>query len=99
MANKDYRNYGTIEPQYYQENLGPLTVKGKKSALVAGLQSRLDENQAKLQELKKYEESLAKNGKTLDAEDTARMKRIERIISDLKRIIDEQIQSFNLKVK
>ena len=36
MANNDYRNYGTLEPEYYSDNLGPITVKGKKQAIVAG---------------------------------------------------------------
>ena len=97
MANKDYRNYGTLEPEYYSDHLGPLTIKGKKQVLVAGLESKLDENQNKLNELKKYQESLKKIGKDLDKDDAERMTRIERIIKNLKQTINEQKTMFNLK--
>ena len=97
MANKDYRNYGTLEPEYYSDRLGPLTIKGKKQALVAGLESKLDENQNKLNELKKYQESLKKIGKDLDKDDAERMTRIERIIKNLKQTINEQKTMFKLK--
>ena len=97
MANKDYRNYGTLEPEYYSDRLGPLTIKGKKQALVAGLESKLNENQNKLNELKKYQESLKKIGKDLDKDDAERMTRIERIIKNLKQTINEQKTMFKLK--
>ncbi len=97
MANNDYRNYGTLEPEYYSDNLGPITVKGKKQALVAGLESRLSINQSQLSELKNYQTSLAKMGKDLSKEDAARVQRLENIIANLKRIIDEQRTAFKLK--
>ena len=97
MANKDYRNYGTLEPEYYSDRLGPLTIKGKKQALVAGLESKLNENQIQLNELKKYQESLKKIGKDLDKDDAERMARIERIIKNLKQTINEQKTMFKLK--
>ena len=99
MANKDYRNYGTLEPEYYSDRLGPLTIKGKKQVLVAGLESKLDENQNKLNELKKYQESLKKIGKDLDKDDAERMTRIERIVSNLKQTINEQKTMIKLKMK
>lgn len=93
------RSYGTMEPEYVSDRLSPATVKGKKQELVAGLRSKLNEQQAKLAELKKQRESLQEKGRDLDEQDLKRMKRLENIVVDLKQTIDKQVKMFNLKVR
>ena len=99
MANNDYRNYGTLEPEYTSDQFSPITIKGKKYALVSGMRAKLSENQDKLSELKKYQQSLKKIGKDLDEKDQKRMKKLQEIIGNLNSVINEQIEHFNLKIK
>lgn len=102
MANNnklyEVKNFGTLKPEYHSDQFSPITVKGKKYALVADFRAKLSENQSLLNELKKYQESLKKMGRDLDEKDQKRMKRCEEIIANLKRMIDEQVEMYNLKI-
>lgn len=92
------RNYGTLEPEYCSDQFSPVTIKGRKQALVFGLQQKLNENQSALSELKKQQKSLQEKGKDLDEQDLKRMKKLQDIISNLKGTIKEQVEMFNLKI-
>lgn len=92
------RNYGTLEPEYCSDQFSPVTIKGRKQALVLGLQQKLNENQSALSELEKQQKSLQEQGKDLDEQDLKRMKKIQDIISNLKGTIKEQVEMFNLKI-
>ena len=98
MANNNklygVKNFGTLKPEYHSG----LTVKGKKYALVADFCAKLSENQSLLDELKKQQKSLKEMGRDLDEKDQKRMKRCEEIIADLKRMIDKQVEMYNLKI-
>lgn len=102
MANNDklygVKNFGTLEPEYHSDQFSPITVKGKKYALVSGLRAKLSENQSSLNELKKYQKSLKKMGRDLDEKDQKIMKRLEEIVANLNHMIDEQVEMFNLKI-
>lgn len=99
MAAINNRNYGTLEPEYYQENLGPLTIQGKKYALVSGLTEKLNSVQNELKECKKQQKTLQAKGKDLNEEDMKRMKRCEEIVANLKAVINREVTRFNLKIK
>jgi len=102
MANNDklygVKNFGTLEPEYHSDQFSPITVKGKKYALVSGLRAKLSEKTSALNELKKYQKYLKKMGKDLDEHDQKIMKRLEEIVANLNRMIDEQVEMFNLKI-
>lgn len=99
MAASDNRNYGTLEPEYYQESLGPLTVQGRKYALVTELTGKLNSVQNELKECKKQQKTLQAKGKDLNEKDMERMKRCEEIVANLKAVINTEVTRFNLKIK
>lgn len=99
MVYRDNVNYGTLEPEYHQENLGPLTLKGKKYALVSGLTEKMHSVQNELQKYEQRQKSLLEKGKDLNAKDMKDMQKCKEIVVNLKRIIDNQVQQFNLKIK
>ena len=92
------RNYGTLEPEYVSDTFSPITVKGRKQALVDGMRAKLNEKQSALSELKKQQKALRANGRDLDEQDQKTMKKLEEIVANLKRVIDEQVTEFKLKI-
>ena len=102
MANNDrlygVKNFGTLEPEYFSDTFSPITVKGKKYILVSGLRAKLNEKQSALSELKKQQKALRANGRDLDEQDQKTMKKLEEIVANLKRVIDEQVTEFKLKI-